>query len=97
MQILAHPFRLVAGRIATVDAGTDEAITQGIAVLVTTRRGERTMVPAFGITDPAFRGIDVAEINAGLAMFGPPVSVTAVDARQADATSLLLTLSWQDR
>lgn len=96
MQLLAHPFRLVAGKLATVRADSDDAITQLLTVLVTTRRGERQLVPAFGITDPTFAGIDVAEINAGLAMFGPQVTVVASASHQVDGQTDALTLSWQD-
>ena len=95
LEIIAHPFRLVAGRVASLRAGSDEAISQQIAVLATTRRGERQLVPAFGITDPAFGAVDAAEVNAGLALFGPAVRVTGTDMRMVDATTVAMTLTWQ--
>ena len=95
LEIIAHPFRLVAGRVASVIAGSDEAISQQIAVLATTKRGERQLVPAFGISDPAFSEVDVAEVNAGLALFGPAVRVTGTNTRLVDLNTVAVTLTWQ--
>lgn len=75
---MAHPFRLAGTHVATVDEGSEQAVAQAIAVLTATRRGERPLVPAFGVTDPVFDRIDLAEINAGLALYGPD-DVVAVD------------------
>lgn len=94
LETIAHPFRLVAGRVASVPVGSDAAINQHIAVLATTRRGERPLVPAFGITDPAFRAVDIAEVNAGLSLFGPAVRVTGTDMRIIDTTTVAVTLTW---
>ena len=85
MRLLAHPFRLAAnGSAATVEADTDEAIAQGIAILCLTGKGERDLVPDYGITDPVGQGIDLAEVNVGLADFGPPVTVTALNVTHPD-------------
>jgi hypothetical protein len=79
MDLLSHPFRLEAnGAVATVEDGTEEAAAEGIAVLVLTRRGERDLVPGFGMTDPTFDALSVAELNVGLAEYGPDVIVTDV-------------------
>lgn len=79
MDLISHPFRLEAnGAVATVEDGTEEAAAEGIAVLVLTRRGERDLVPGFGMTDPTFDELSVAELNVGLAEYGPDVIVTDV-------------------
>lgn len=79
MDLLSHPFRLEAnGAVATVEDGTEEAAAEGIAVLVLTRRGERDLVPGFGMTDPTFDALSVAELNVGLAEYSPDVIVTDV-------------------
>lgn len=79
MELLSHPFRLEAnGAVATVEDDTEEAYAEGIAVLALTRKGERDLVPDFGLTDPAFDELSLAELNVGLADFGPPVEVTDV-------------------
>ena len=79
MDLLSHPFRLEAnGSVATVEDGTEEAAAEGIAILVLTRRGERELVPGFGMTDPTFDELSLAELNVGLAEYGPPVTVTDV-------------------
>lgn len=75
--VLAHPFRVAGSRIAVVDDASDAGLAQEIAVLVGTRRstgggpGERPLVPAYGVADPTFQGLDLAEINAGLSLYGP--------------------------
>lgn len=75
-EILAYPFRILPGGIvATVDQNTDEANGQQIAVLVATRRGERQLVPSFGIDDPAFGQLKREDIVAGIELYGPPVAI----------------------
>lgn len=77
--IISHPFRLLPnGNVATIEADSDLGDAEGIAVLVLTRRGERSLVPGFGVTDPAFAGLEPSEVAAGVALYGPPVTITAV-------------------
>ena len=79
MDLLSHPFRLEAnGAVATVEDGTDEANAEGIAILCLTRKGERDLVPDYGVTDPVFNELNLAEVNVGLTDFGPDVVVTNV-------------------
>lgn len=79
MDLISHPFRLEAnGAVATVEDGTEEAAAEGIAILVLTRRGERDLVPGFGMTDPTFNELSIAELNVGLTEYGPDVTVTDV-------------------
>lgn len=79
MDLISHPFRLEAnGSIATVEDGTEEAAAEGIAILVLTRLGERALVPGFGMSDPTFDELSLAELNVGLADYGPDVTVTDV-------------------
>lgn len=77
MRLLAHPFRLERnGAVATVEDDTDDANAQAIAVLALTRKGERVLVPRFGLTDPLFARVALADLNLGLTDYGPPVRVT---------------------
>lgn len=69
--VLAHPFRLAGSVAAVVDDTTDAGLAQELGVLVSTRRGERPMSPAWGVTDPAFDRLDLAEVNAALQLYGP--------------------------
>lgn len=95
MDLLAWPVRFVGGRALVVDRDTDAGVSQRIALLCKTRRGERPLVPAFGIPDPAFRdGIDVVEINAGLALFGPDVTVDVVGVEQTGPAAARVELAW---
>lgn len=82
MAILSHPFRLTpSGQVATVFQDTPEANAEQVAILALTKTGERPLVPAFGITDPAFRRVEPAELAAGVAAYGPPVTLRRVDVR----------------
>lgn len=77
MYLLSHPFRLEAnGAVATVLDGSEEAAAEGIAVLILTRKGERPLVPEFGVTDPVYDRLSLAEVNVGLTDYGPPARVT---------------------
>lgn len=80
MELLSHPFRLTAnGAVATVTDDTDQAAAEGLAILAMTRKGERVMAPEFGLTDPAFDAVSVAELNVGLNDYGPGgVSVSGI-------------------
>jgi len=75
VDLLAVPFRLTpAGRIATVPSGSDAEAAQAIVVLLGTVRGERELVPDFGMPTPLFAdgSVDAALLNAQLGLFGPP-------------------------
>lgn len=86
--ILSHPFRLTpAGQAATVLQDTDEANIEQVAVLALTKLGERPMVPSFGLRDPAFRRIEPGELAAGIAAYGPPVRLKAVDVVAGDGVT----------
>lgn len=92
-QILAYPFRFAGSAAATVEADSDEGIAQDLTLLVTTRAGEREMSPGWGISDPTFVGLDIAEVNAALALYGPAgvsVSIASVDIVDPSTERVLL-------
>lgn len=96
VRLLSHPFRLGAdGAVVTVEQGSDQAVAQEIGALIATIRGERQAVPAFGISDPVFSSVDLAEVTAGLALFGPLVDVTGLDVTYPDSTTERVVVSWQ--
>jgi hypothetical protein len=96
--ILSHPFRIgPSGAVVVVEEGSTRANAEAVAVLVGTRRGERPLQPLFGITDPAFGRLDVAEIQAGIGQFGPTgVSVDAVATTAVDDTQLRVQLTFNE-
>lgn len=96
--VLSHPFRLDStGAVATVTEGSDEANAEAIAVLLLTRKGERDLVPGFGIADPTYAELDVAELNVALDDYGPPVTVTATAVEYPTDTTERVELTFQDR
>lgn len=78
MQLIDFPFRVVGGRVAKVTDGTDTADGLRLKMLLLTRPGERPLDPGFGLTDPTFRGVDPAEVAAGVAAYGPSVTILDV-------------------
>lgn len=79
--ILSHPFRLAGGRIAVVEQFSDQANAEQLAVLLLTRRGERPLVPTFGVADPTFDALDVGDVLTGIEAFGPEVALMDVETR----------------
>lgn len=97
MDLLSQPFRLRPdGTVATVVDGTDEAAAEAIAALIRTRRGERELVPEFGITDPTFAGIAPDELNAALEAFGPPLRVSSVDTTPLDDVNARAVITYEE-
>lgn len=93
--VLAHPFRLAGTAIAVVDDATDDGVAQEIAVLVSTRAGERPLVPDYGLGSAEFDGIDVTQVNAGLAAYGPPgVTVTDLEVAWTGPAEQAVTLTF---
>jgi len=79
VDVLSYPVRLLpSGRIATVEQDSTDHYRELLVALALTRLGERPLVPAFGIPDPAFEGIDLASVATGAAIFGPPVTIDDV-------------------
>jgi phage baseplate assembly protein W len=80
--VLSHPFRLgPTGSFAVVEQSSDTAVAEALAVLLLTKRGERSLVPQFGIPDPTFDVLDTEALNLALATFGPLITVESVEVR----------------
>lgn len=95
---LAFPFRFdPSGHVATVDADSPAGHAQHLGLLILTRRGERDLAPSFGVPDPQFDQLDPATINAATALYGPPVTVTDVDALVLSPTRQHVTLTYDTR
>jgi hypothetical protein len=79
-ELISFPFRLnKSGVVATVEEGTDEAAAEELAMLCMTQPGERELVPEYGLPDLVFRGVIQEELTSKIALFGPPVSITAIN------------------
>lgn len=86
--ILSHPFRLRPnGAVALVEQQSEAGEAEQLAVLVMTRRGERPLVPGFGLTDPAFGGFSPGELAAEVTIYGPPVRLADVAVRDESDTA----------
>ena len=79
VDLIAYPFRFApGGSVDTVGEGYDDALSPELAVAVLTLRGERDLVPDFGIADPTFAGVDADALRLQVQLFGPPVTVDDV-------------------
>lgn len=69
--ILQFPFNITpAGNAAVVPQGGEEEAAQTVSVILSTVIGERPMAHTFGIPDPAFIGIETADIVTVLNDYG---------------------------
>lgn len=83
--VLAFPPRTTPnGTLATVAVDSDDHHAQQIGILAATIRGERQMAPSFGLTDPAFVGLDAGELAAQMQVYGPPVAIVDIVTDYAD-------------
>lgn len=83
--LIAYPFRVTPGGVvATVEQGTDVQLAQELAVAVSTRPGERPLVPDFGVADPVFTGFDYDALQLHVELFGPPVELEGVEVTVLD-------------
>lgn len=94
--IIAFPFRYAPnGELVTIPDGSDAEINQHIAMLLLTRVGERMLVPQFGIPDPAFAGIDMSDVQAGLNTFGPAgITVRELDPEDFTDDKSRIRIGW---
>lgn len=75
MDLISYPFRLdKRGYVQTTEDGEDY-YAEELAMLIKTSPGERSLVPDYGIADPTFSTIDLAELLAQISFFGPPVTI----------------------
>lgn len=97
MDLLSFPLRLRQdGSLATVPEDSDDANREAIALLCLTRKGERPLVPDYGVTDPVVTGLDLAELNAALETFGPPLTVTDVAVTYPDDRTAVSVLTYEN-
>lgn len=83
---LALPIRRTAqGRCATVPAGSVAAIAQSVAMLLDTRPGERLSIPAYGMDDPTWRGVDPTVTIDAIGQWEPRADVT-IEVDRTDET-----------
>lgn len=95
--VLAFPFRLAPdGRAAAVEQGSDEYIHQMISVLVQTEVGERPMCWQFGVPQPAFSEISIADVQVAIDDWGPTgIDVTDVTTTPVSDQISTVHVGWQ--
>jgi hypothetical protein len=74
------PFRVVGGRVATVDQDSPRDVENAVFAVLVTERGSLDWLPAFGRPDWAFQagGIDPDELRALVAQWEPRAAATVV-------------------
>lgn len=78
--LISYPFRLDSRGYAVVrEDDTDGYYAEELANLIQTKPGERTLRPAYGVDDPAFRSrFPTAEMTMKASVYGPPVKIKDV-------------------
>lgn len=80
VQLIAHPFRLGGdGRVETHEQDSDAYLAERIALILGTHLGERPLVPAFGVSDPAYDALTLPSIQNQMTIFEIPATITSVD------------------
>ncbi len=94
-KIFAHPFRIgPGGSSVTLDEASDAATQQLIAAVILTRRGERPLLPTFGIDDPRYGRIEPAQVAAVVAAHGPRVKITELSSTFSDSVTQEIFLTY---
>lgn len=80
-RILSWPVRVEAGRLATVDADSDDAQVEHVAVLLATRERERVAVPVYGTPESVgVRDFDEQAVLAAAGRWCPDAEIVDIDA-----------------
>jgi Bacteriophage baseplate protein W len=104
LKLASGPALTTAGRIDMVE--DDDAIRQGIILLLTTIPGERVMRPDYGCplhrlmfapNDATTAGLAIHYVRQALLRYEPRISVVSLDARASDIDEarLVVTLEYQ--
>lgn len=76
---LVWPVRLGPdGTLGSVPQGTPAEAAQVVAMIVSTRPGERQLAPLFGLADPIGRRVSEAELRSVIGLCEPDIEVTGV-------------------
>lgn len=79
VQLISFPPRLSPqGDFVTRADGDPNLYAEELAVIISTRPGERELVPLFGLSDPAFDAVDADELSSQVGLFGPPVAILSL-------------------
>ena len=79
VRLISYPFRLASdGSVVTLEEGLDYYADE-LAMLIKTNPGERELVPEYGLSDPTFSAVSEIELTEKVSLFGPPVTITAVE------------------
>lgn len=97
IRLISFPFRLSSsGSVTTIDPGSDEEVQEAITVAVHTRPGERPLWDDFGIPDPAYVGIDAADVQVVLDAYGPEgISVETVETEPVSELLTVVSFGWE--
>jgi len=78
VRVFAHPLRMAAGAVATVEQGSVAQAQQLAVAIVSTAVNERALAPDFGIFDPVAVGTSPTEVVAAVDLCEPDLTVTDV-------------------
>ena len=95
--MIAHPFRLVSGRIAPQVQGSAAHAAQLAGHVLSTTPGERPLAPGFGLPEQQGGVVDKATVTGALRLCAPDLAVQAVDIAQTTPDGFVdirVTVTW---
>lgn len=77
---LSLPLQVAAdGALAAVEQDSPAEVAQSVALLLSTRPGERRSVPDYGSDDPMFSGLTADDVNAAVELWEDRADGTTVE------------------
>lgn len=97
MRLFSYPFRITPnGSIATVEQYSSQYTAEQIAMITLTEKGERQLIPNFGLVDPTFLGVNVGDLSLQVSLYGPDVSISNLSAYYEDDSILTVKVEFTD-
>jgi hypothetical protein len=94
--LISHPFRLDKNNgIAVRDNGSDEYVSERLALIMSVEPGERALAPLFGIGDPAFGDLMPTALQAQADLFGLDVNIVDVETRVVNEARVEYTVEFE--
>jgi hypothetical protein len=97
MQALSFPFRFNRGRAATLDEYSEAYAAQRVASAASTRLGELSLLPRFGIEDPEFDEFDAGGLYFTCATYFPDIQINNLLQSDSENGQVLVQIEFEVR
>lgn len=94
MDMIAFPIRFDSTGLKKHSEGSDDYYTQLLSICMLTEPMTHPFTPRFGVSDPAFRGIDKGLFVLNAARYVPEVKITSVTSVEDTDSNARVTFSF---